>query len=249
MKVDSQIIELLGRQRLIGDLLRDGLEVAVPVRDRGVDLIAYADLSKQVARFASSPIQMKAATMSAFCVDQKYERIVDLILAYVWHLEEPGKAVTYALPYAAAVQVAEKMGWAKTASWQHGGYTTTKPSKLLLDLLQEYRMSPGRWWELVVGQKTSAEPVLAPDALCPICSAEVRPSQRYPRYVCNTCADKAASADGRRLVFSNVGMSGGSVARYADTGEKYSGHECFVGGIKCHADGARFGGIVIEGVG
>src|SRR5262245_32215102 len=61
VELDSQVIEILGRQRLIAELLRDGLEVAVPVRDRGVDLIAYADLSQQVARFASRPIQMKAA--------------------------------------------------------------------------------------------------------------------------------------------------------------------------------------------
>ncbi len=34
MALDPQIVELLGRQRLIGALLRDGLEVVVPARDR-----------------------------------------------------------------------------------------------------------------------------------------------------------------------------------------------------------------------
>jgi hypothetical protein len=43
-------------------------------------------------------------------------------------------------------------------------------------------------------------------------------------------------------------MSGGFAARYADTGEEYASHECFVDGIKCHADEARFGGIVIAAV-
>jgi hypothetical protein len=118
--LDSQVVELLGRQRLIAELLRDGLEVAVPVRDRGVDLIAYADLSQQVARFASRPIQMKASTTSAFGVDQKYGKIVDLILAFVWNLDNTNPAATYALPYAEAVQVAAEMGWTKTASWQQG---------------------------------------------------------------------------------------------------------------------------------
>ncbi len=163
MELDSQVVELLGRQRLVAELLRDGLEVAVPVRDRGVDLIAYADLSQQVARFASRPIQMKAATTSAFGVDQKYGRIADLILAYVWHLDDPQAAVTFALPYAEAVQVAAAMGWTETASWQQGKYHSSSPSKRLLGLLEPYRMTQGSWWGLVVGSPKSAEPGAAAD--------------------------------------------------------------------------------------
>ena len=84
---------------------------------------------------------------------------------------------------------------------------------------------------------------------CPICSVEVPPSEGYPRYVCRTCAGKAASAEGRLLKFNNKNISGGFIARYADTGEKYPSHECFINGIQCHADEAKFGGIVIEVVG
>jgi hypothetical protein len=58
---------------------------------------------------------------------------------------------------------------------------------------------------------------------------------------------KAADIGGRRLVFSNVDMSGGFVARYADTGEPYpGGHVCWVGDVLCRADEHRFGGIVVE---
>ncbi len=85
-----------------------------------------------------------------------------------------------------------------------------------------------------------------PTQHCPICSAEVTPSTRYPRHVCGACAAKASSADGRLLAFSNEGLSGGFVAEYAATGEVYASHECFISGVKCHADEARFGGIVIE---
>jgi hypothetical protein len=38
-RADSQITELQGRGRLIGELLVAGLEVAVPARDRGVDIL------------------------------------------------------------------------------------------------------------------------------------------------------------------------------------------------------------------
>lgn len=72
------------------------------------------------------------------------------------------------------------------------------------------------------------------------------PSPRYPRRVCDACASRASSVDGRRLAFSNVSMSGGFAARLLDTGEELPGHDCFIDGVRCRADEDRFGGIVIE---
>jgi hypothetical protein len=141
----------------MGELLRDGLEVAVPARDRGIDLIAYADLSRQVARFVARPIQMKAFTDRGFSVARKGTRIADLIMAYVWHLGGAQTAVSYALPYPDAVKVAEAMGWTKTASWLEGGvYSANRPGKRLLGLLEPYRMGPDKWWALVVGDEVIA---------------------------------------------------------------------------------------------
>lgn len=82
--------------------------------------------------------------------------------------------------------------------------------------------------------------------LCPICRASVPPSPRYPRYVCARCCARAATAEGRPLVFYNLDLAGGFVARRADTGEVHPGHECFIDGVRCLADEARFGGIVVE---
>jgi hypothetical protein len=81
---------------------------------------------------------------------------------------------------------------------------------------------------------------------CPICSNPVPESPRYRRYLCPSCAARATTADGRRLVFSNAGPLGGFVAVHEDDGSAYDRHECFVDGRPCHADEARFGGIVIE---
>lgn len=81
---------------------------------------------------------------------------------------------------------------------------------------------------------------------CPICSADVSPNPRYPRYVCRTCAAKASSAEGRLLAFENASFWSGFAAYYADSGVEYPSHECFIDGVRCRADEARFGGIVIE---
>lgn len=118
-KIDAQIVELLGRNRLSSELLRAGLEVAFPARDRGIDLIAYADLSADVKEFIARPIQMKAASTASFSINTKYERVASLVIAYVWHLEDPSKAVTYALTWKEALAVATEMGYTSSDAYKN----------------------------------------------------------------------------------------------------------------------------------
>ena len=81
---------------------------------------------------------------------------------------------------------------------------------------------------------------------CPICKISLQPVPRYPRYVCERCAAKAASIDGRLLEFFNLSFSGGYGAQYADDKAPYESHACFIDDVACYADEARFGGIVIQ---
>jgi hypothetical protein len=148
---DSQRVELLGRNRLIDELLRDNLEVALPVRDRGIDLIAYADLSESVTKYVARPIQMKASWNSAFGLDRKYEKFPGLLIAYVWHLSSPTDAVTYAMTYETCLSIAEQMGWTRTGSWERGAYASNRPSKRLIEMLEPFQMRSGAWWKLVIG--------------------------------------------------------------------------------------------------
>ncbi|HLV97679.1 MAG TPA: hypothetical protein VKT82_03285 [Ktedonobacterales bacterium] len=147
--MDTQVIEILGRNRLVNELLQAGLEVARPERDRGIDLFAYADLSPTVQSFIARPIQMKAASGQGFSLATKYRRLPDLILAYVWHLATPAQAITYALTYDEALAIAEALPWTKTESWAQGQYATSHPSQQLLTLLEPYAMTPARWWTKV----------------------------------------------------------------------------------------------------
>lgn len=144
--MDTQIVELIGRQFLTTELLRAGLEVATPIRDRGIDLIAYADIDKRLPRFTSCPIQMKAAMTRCFSLAVKYAKVRNLLIAYVWNLFESDKAVVYALTYAEAYAVADTLGWTRTASWKQGTYSTTRPSERTVQLLQPYKMTPEKWW-------------------------------------------------------------------------------------------------------
>jgi hypothetical protein len=143
---DTQLTEVFGRNRLINDLLRSGVEVATPVRDRGVDLIAYVDIDEQIGRFTAVPMQIKAATQRSFSIDRKYAKFPDLLLVFVWGIGQPESAIIYALSYRESVGVAESMGWLTTKSWLEGGrYTTTAPSERLVGLLAQYEVRPGAW--------------------------------------------------------------------------------------------------------
>ena len=146
---DTQVVELMGRARLYQELLSAGLELATPIRDRGVDLIAYVD--RQECGFRARPIQMKVSSRAAFGVHRKYERTSNLLLVFLWYIEEPSRAVTYALSYPEAVAVATSMRWTETMSWGRGSYSTSAPSAELIGLLEPFRTSPKRWQELVIG--------------------------------------------------------------------------------------------------
>jgi len=81
---------------------------------------------------------------------------------------------------------------------------------------------------------------------CPICANPIRHWERYPQAVCSICYDKACDDKGRKLSFSNVSISGGFESTVTDTKEKYPSHICYIEGVECWADEARFGGIVIQ---
>jgi hypothetical protein len=148
--MDSQVVELLGRNRLTDEILRSGLEVAHPSRDRGIDLIAYADIDTNVPSFIARPIQMKAASTQSFGINKKYEKFPNLLIAFVWNLARGSNEVeTFALSYQEAVIFASNMGYTSSPSWGTGSYTTTRPGVKLRDLLAPYRMTPARWWERV----------------------------------------------------------------------------------------------------
>jgi hypothetical protein len=119
-------------------------------------LIAFVDVNRDSSSFVARPIQLKAASKEQFSIDQKYSKVPGLILAFVWHVHNPSRTVTYALTYPEALSIGRGMGWTKTRSWKHGRYTTQKPSQKLIELLQSYRMTSELWRRKVLsGRKRS----------------------------------------------------------------------------------------------
>lgn len=59
MALDSQSVEIIGRNFLVSQLVADGLEVTRPERDRGVDLIAASPISTSTRQGGSLPVRSR----------------------------------------------------------------------------------------------------------------------------------------------------------------------------------------------
>jgi hypothetical protein len=82
----------MGRNLLVIELIRNGLEITQPERDRGIDLIVYSDrgpVDHSGGPFRAVPIQMKAFSKSGFGIHRKYMVVPGLLLAYLWNVTDP----------------------------------------------------------------------------------------------------------------------------------------------------------------
>jgi hypothetical protein len=144
--LDTQQVEIVGRNLLITRLVSSGLEVARPERDRGIDLIAYLDREPE-GGFRAVPLQLKAASTRSVSADRKYERIPGLHVVFAWQVAEPRAAEFFCLSPDQIHALAGDMGWPETDSWKlRGKYTTNKPSARLCGLLEPHRMCTAADW-------------------------------------------------------------------------------------------------------
>ncbi len=146
-KSDGQLTEIAGKHLLISRLVAAGFEVAEPLRDKGIDLVAYRD-GEDGKDFAAYPIQLKASSSESFSLDKKYERFPRLLIAYVWNVQAPERSDVYALTFRDAMQVMEKKGYAKTDSWTKKGYYFVRSAGPdLKEMLEPYKMANSETWQ------------------------------------------------------------------------------------------------------
>ena len=81
---------------------------------------------------------------------------------------------------------------------------------------------------------------------CPICNELRITTQKYPNKICEKCQKLTVTKNNEKIEFFNIDHTGGFVSI---VNKKYGNiHECYVNNIKCYADEARFGGIVVSKV-
>lgn len=93
---------------------------------------------------------------------------------------------------------------------------------------------------------------------CPLCAGHLLYfTPRYPKAICSKCSDSEIKDSDNNLVsFHNIDLTGGFISRHIinnhdnDNVVEKAEHICWINNstkdIKCYADEARFGGIVIQ---
>jgi hypothetical protein len=140
----SNVIEVLGRNHLIAQLVEDDVHAAIPLWDQGVDLVAYF---QGAAGLIARPIQLKVAESSRWGLDKKYADVTGLLLVYVWNVRKTNDVEIYAMTYAQALtHLTANDKYTKTNSWTiKGGYSIAPVRNRLWESLQPFRMSRGKW--------------------------------------------------------------------------------------------------------
>jgi hypothetical protein len=132
---DTQQVEVVGRAYLTAALTRDGIEVARPERDSGIDLIAFLR-----EPWRATPIQLKAFSKPGFSHLPKYETQSELRMVYAW-LDQP-QPTFYVLTWAQADEVVDAGNYKRDAG---GRWITSNASAALRQQLAPFRVNPGSW--------------------------------------------------------------------------------------------------------
>jgi len=146
--------EFLGTFRFIEKLLSEGLAVAKPFVDDGVDLIVYADRKPLIDHFAAVPIQLKCYSESGFVVDEKYKKIEGLFITYIWYSGDHSKLRIYVLPYSVADSLAKRKNGVPFKRAK-GRYTTTNVPAHVREKLKRYERSKD-FFEVLFSPKRTA---------------------------------------------------------------------------------------------
>jgi hypothetical protein len=82
---------------------------------------------------------------------------------------------------------------------------------------------------------------------CPTCYRYVKYNERYRDYICKRCVELATDKQGQLIAFHNITESGhGIQGVYTASGKLYRSTTCFIKAVKCKAEEAYLGGIVIK---
>jgi len=130
-----------GELLVAGELLRRGIDVAIPAYDRGIDLLAYRehDLTKVV------PIQVKARAETGYNFQRSWFKYNGLVLVHAWRMQYAPQFYIFG----GLDDVEEALGptSSKSKSWAvDGRYNVTDPGPELIARMQSHR---NRWDRIV----------------------------------------------------------------------------------------------------
>jgi hypothetical protein len=145
--MESEMLELVGRARLMDELLEDGVNVAVPMGACEMDILAYLDSGTAACRIVSVPIKVASFCSDALSSNLWAARASGLLIALVWDISNPEHVRTFAFTPAelTVVKMIEVIQRASAArSGERPDQACTREA-VLQNALEPFAMSPGKW--------------------------------------------------------------------------------------------------------
>jgi len=129
VKVRPALVGRAGELLVAAELLRQGVEVALPAFDHGIDLIAYRLPGGQWPYAKFVPIQVKAASGTNFNFQKTwFMRVTGVVLVHVWNIITIPEFYIFDGVESAEATLGPQH--TQTSSWRDkGGYTVTHPGE------------------------------------------------------------------------------------------------------------------------
>jgi hypothetical protein len=146
------MLELVGRARLMDELLEDGVNVALPMSACEIDMLAYVDSRTAAGRMVSVPIKIATCCADALSSNLEAARAPGLLIALVWGISNPEHLRTFALTPAELtvvkmIEIIERAGAARSGESPDQARTR---EAVLQNALEPFAMSPGKWRQKII---------------------------------------------------------------------------------------------------
>lgn len=115
-------------------LAKEGFGSARPVKDHGIDLIAYTDIGNN--KFHAVPLQVKAADEARFVVERKYAGR-GIVMTYIWHAHSRTPRL-FLVPYEDAVKMLPEQTQQAPCWVAKGIWSVPKPGKIWISKLEPF---------------------------------------------------------------------------------------------------------------
>jgi hypothetical protein len=133
------------RSRLVDELLRDGIHVALPVGARDIDLLAYVDVGAANCPIASVPIKIASSGLTDLSCDLD-ESSPGLLIAFTPATSgQSVRTLAFTRAELVFVRMIGLMRRMNLAGSSEGARQDDASNASLDGVLQSFTMSPGKW--------------------------------------------------------------------------------------------------------
>ena len=136
--ISPALIGKAGETLVAAELMRRGVEIAIPASDVGVDMLAYRLAPKQRVAHNFVPIQVKARSETGYNFQKIwFTKVPGVVLVHVWHVSTT--PVFYI--FRDLEDVKSALGsHAQSVSWTvNGGYSVTNPTARHCTLMEPHK--------------------------------------------------------------------------------------------------------------